>query len=99
MTAPDPTWMTWLDRLGVPLAILVALVATVFFTMRKLWTWFQPHLDRLIEAHVKRQETIAMSMAELTSKTIEIQKSNAETLANINRKVPEVCKWKPSRKN
>lgn len=98
MPTPDSAWLTWIERLGLPLVILIVLMLSVFFGLKKLWAWFQPHLDKLIEAHVKRQETIAASMAELTAKTIEIQKSNAETLANINQKVPEVCKWKPSRK-
>lgn len=90
--------MTWIERLGLPLAILVAIVLSVFFTIRRLWSWFQPHLDKLIEAHVRRQESISASMKQLVDKTIEIQQTNSESLSSINRKLPEACKWKPSRK-
>jgi uncharacterized protein involved in cysteine biosynthesis len=98
MQPPDPEWLTWLDRLGWPLFFLIALIVCAFFSLRRLWSWFQPHLDKIIESHVKRNESIANSMKELAEKTIKIQEANSETLTSLNKKLPDACKWKPSKK-
>lgn len=95
---PDSDWLLWLDKLGWPLAILIIFVVGVFFGLRRITNWALPHIDRMIEAHVKRQESVAQSMKDLADKTIEIQQANAASIKTMTSAVQNACKWTPPTK-
>lgn len=90
--------MPWIDKFGWPLVVLFLIVVGIFFGLRRIANWALPHIDRVIEAHVKRQEAVAESMKQLSEKTIKIQESNAESLKTITSAVQTACKWTPPRK-
>lgn len=101
MNPPDAGWMSWLDKIGWPLAIMIGGAAVVFLIVRAIWAWARPHLDRWIEVQVKakdaeaaRHAAISDAMTKLVDKTLEIQESTKQTVDQLKEKVPEVCKWK-----
>lgn len=93
MPAPDASWMPWLDRFGFPVALLVLLAVMTYFALRAIFKWAVPHVDKMIEAHVKRQESVAESMKKLVDKTIEMQENNANSIGEIVKEIPKLCKW------
>lgn len=103
--------MQWLDRLGIPMGILIAAAAMVYFGVRAIWRWAQPHIDTYIAAAVlekkaeaKRHEIVGESMKQLTDKVIEVstkglelQQSNADHLKTITQAIPNLCKAQPNK--
>lgn len=76
-----------LQTLGIPGAWL----AIIAYTLRKVVLWGMPRAERIIEAHIARQSSMAECQEKLTASTIEIQKENQKTLIEIKGNLPRLC--------
>lgn len=88
----------WFDRLGFPLMALFLLG----WIARKVIVWAAPHVEAIAKAHIKRQESMADCQKILVDETIKIQKEsieiqrrNADTLMDLEGKLPQMCKHRP----
>ncbi len=76
-----------LQSFGIPGAWL----AVIAYTMRKVVLWGMPRAERIIEAHIARQSSMADCQVKLTESTIAIQQENQKTLNEIKSNLPRLC--------
>ncbi|WP_397382967.1 hypothetical protein [Prosthecobacter sp.] len=79
--------MPLLQTLGIPGAWL----AVIAYTLRKIVLWGTPHAERMIEAYIARQASMAECQVKLTESTIAIQQENQKTLNEIKSNLPRLC--------
>ena len=80
-----------LQGLGVPGSIIIILG----YTLRKIVLWGTPWMEKIFAAHVQRQEVMAEQSRRLTDGCLEIQQKNADVLADLNLKLPALCRVRP----
>lgn len=83
--------MPLLQSFGIPGAWL----AVIAYTIRKIVLWGIPVVERIVEAHIARQATMAECQERLTASTIEIQKKNHEILLRLEGNLPRLCQAQP----
>lgn len=84
----------WLLTLLRDLGPTGALLVIIAYTLRRVILWLMPHAERVVDAHIARQEKMGKEQERLTNACIEIQTKNAEALRELNAKLPGVCKVK-----
>jgi hypothetical protein len=87
-------FLPFIKSLGLPGALLLI----VAYTAKKTVTWAMPRVEKLIEAWIARQATMAECQQKLTESTIDIQKEsltihkkNSEVLGLIQKDMPRMC--------
>src|SRR6476659_2631393 len=81
----------WLESIFKNFGPTGGVLAILAYSLRKFCTWLMPHAERLFEAYIERQRSVAASLEKLTDKSIEIQQKNADTLSTMNQKMQSVC--------
>ena len=84
-----------LQSVGIPGAV----VGVIAWTLRKLCLWGRsfwrstawPYIEKVIQAYLKRQETMEACQKQLTEKTIEIQQQVLTTVLRMEEKFPGLC--------
>ena len=69
----------WISQLGFPTAILLGIIIAGWRFVK----WLLPRIERLIDAHVKRQEEVTSAMKNLADETVKIQKANSDNLEKL----------------
>jgi len=72
---------------GIPGAWL----AVIAYTLRRFAMWGFPRAEAIINAHIARQESMAVCQEKLTESTIAIQEQNRLTLTEIKAHLPRLC--------
>ena len=97
MPPPNESWMNWLEKLGLPLFLLLLLVVAIGYGVRGAWRWAEPHMDAWLVARIDREKAMADSIRVMTDKIVEITTATANSVLEMKAKVPGICKFKKGR--
>ena len=69
-----------------------ALLLVIGYTFKKCVKWAMPHVESMIQAYTKRQQTMEDCQVRLTDTTIAIQNEVLTLLRSLEQKLPGLCK-------
>ena len=85
-------WLQWVERIGVPLAILAAVMLAVWKGSSVILYWFAERIDRwvhpLVQEHLKTLDVVQKSVREDT----ESLKATTENVSKITEHLDEMTK-------